>query len=419
MIVRVTAGRAIARRRAAALILAVLAAISVSGPFGAQRVSGAQMPDAKQMSGVPLPVGDLPVGTVTVRVVRGSIANVLPGQTVELSGGSSPLSARTNESGRAEFPGLEPGARVKAAVVVDGERIESQEFTVPPTGGVRIALVATDPAIERKADQNRALASGPVQPGLVALGSGTRFVFEMGDEALNAFAILEVVNTAGAPVQPPAPLVFALPDAAQGAAALQGSSPQGVVSGKRLTINGPFAPGSTFVQVGYVLPVTSSTITVEQKFPVALSQVSVLAQKGPGVQLESPQIAEHRDMPLQGETFIVAKGPALQAGDTLSLRFSGLPHQPLWPRNVALGLAALILAGGAWGTARAGRTSPELTERRRRLEAKRDRLFAELTDIEQQHRDRGIDPDHYATKRRELIEALERVYAEMDEEAAV
>src|SRR6185369_6987136 len=91
----------------------------------ADRSAAAQMPDPRQMSGVPLPVADLPTGTVTVRVVRGAMTNVIPGQLVELSGGPSPLSAKTNDSGRAEFSGLQPGTRVKAATTVNGERIES------------------------------------------------------------------------------------------------------------------------------------------------------------------------------------------------------------------------------------------------------------------------------------------------------
>src|SRR4029077_20315686 len=47
-----------------------------------------QMPDPKQMSGIPRPVGDLPDGSITVLVVRGSVTNGLPGQTVELRVGS-------------------------------------------------------------------------------------------------------------------------------------------------------------------------------------------------------------------------------------------------------------------------------------------------------------------------------------------
>ena len=44
-------------------------------------------------------------------------------------------------------------------------------------------------------------------------------------------------------------------------------------------------------------------------------------------------------------------------------------------------------------------------ERRKRLDAKRDRLFAELTAIEEQHRDSTIDPERYASRRHELRRA--------------
>src|SRR3954470_13302911 len=115
----------------------------------------AQMPDPRQMSGIPLPVADLPSGTVTVRVVRGVMTNVIAGQVVELTGGASPLSAKTNDAGRAEFSGLQPGARLKAATTVNGERIESQEFAVPPAGGIRLALIATDPQIQQQAQRER------------------------------------------------------------------------------------------------------------------------------------------------------------------------------------------------------------------------------------------------------------------------
>ena len=98
------------------------------------------------MSGVPLPVNDVAPGTVTVRVIRGSLANVVPGQDVELQVGGASRTVKTNDAGRAEFNGLAPGTRVKAMTVVDGERLESQEFDVPATGGIRLMLVAAAPA---------------------------------------------------------------------------------------------------------------------------------------------------------------------------------------------------------------------------------------------------------------------------------
>ena len=383
-----------------------------------QSVAGAQMPDARQMSGVPLPVADLPAGTVTVRVVRGAITNVIAGQLVELTGGPSTLSAKTNDAGRAEFTGLIPGTKVRATATVNGERLESQEFTVPATGGTRVALVATDAEMQKRVEQERQQAESTAQSGTVVLGDRSRFVFEMGDEALNSFALLEIVNAAQTPVKTSQPVIFDLPSGAVGAGLLEGSTPQASVSGKRIIVNGPFVPGTTVVQFGYSVPITGGSLTIEQPLPVGLRQVSVMAQKVGDLQLESPQMAEHRDMPLQGETFIVGKGPAVAAGQTIAFNFTGLPHQPVWPRNVALALAAGILVAGVWASRRRSPSRQADDERRKRLDMRRDRLFAELAMIEQQHREQTIDPERYAARRRELVSALERVYAQLDDEAA-
>jgi hypothetical protein len=377
----------------------------------------AQMPDVRQMSGIPLPVADLPAGTVTVRVVRGTITDVVAGQVVDLTGGAAPLSAKTNESGRAEFSGLQPGTRVKASTTVDGERIESQEFTIPTSGGIRIALAAISAQTPPSA-RNGSQAAGPAQAGTVALSDRSRFVFEIGDEALNSFALLEIVNAAAVPVATSQPVVFNLPSNALHPGLLEGSTPQASLSGNRIIVNGPFAPGTTVVQFGYSLPISGGSLTIEQELPVALGQVSVMAQKVGDLQLQSPQIAEHRDMPLQGETFIVGKGPALPAGQVIQFTFSGLPHHAVWPRNLALTLAGLILAAGVWGARRRASPGHAEQERRKRLDAKRGRLLDELTSIEEQHRTNTIDQARYASRRRELLASLERVYAQLDDEAA-
>jgi hypothetical protein len=393
---------------AARLVLGALVAMA-PGVASAQMPGG--MPDAKQMSGLPLPVADLPTGTVTVRVVRGTMTNLIPNQEVELSGGPSVMKATTNDAGRAEFAGLAPGTRVKAVAVVNGERLESQEFPVPSNGGIRVALVATDAAAQK-------MAQAAAQPGTVVFGPQSRFIFEVGDEALNVFMLLDVVNSAKTPVQPPRPLIVQLPAEALGPGVMQGSAPNAVLTGKQLTINGPFAPGSTLVQAGFALAMDGASLKWEQRFPVALEQLSIMAQKVGDMQLQSPQIAEHRDMPVQGEMFIVAKGRGIAAGQPLSLTFSGLPHHAAWPRNLALVLAISILGAGAWASTRSLKPAAEEQAHRKRLDARRERLFAELTAIEQQHRDHTIDPERYAVRRKELVAALERVYAELDGEAA-
>src|SRR5262245_8051134 len=100
------------------------------------------MPDLRLVSGVPLPATDLPAGTVSVRVVRGSFANNLPNISVDFIVDGTKKTLKTDDSGRAEVKGLAPGARVKAVAVVNGERLETQEITIGQSG-IRFVLSAT------------------------------------------------------------------------------------------------------------------------------------------------------------------------------------------------------------------------------------------------------------------------------------
>lgn len=383
-------------------------------PFAAQ---GAQMPDPKQMSGVPLPLADMEIGTVTVRVIRGTLANILPGQTVELTGAGPAKTAKTDEAGRATFSNLAPGSRVKAVVTVDGERVESQEFAVPATGGTRLMLVATDAALAQKAADDRKLGQGPAVPGLVILGDQSRFVLEVGDDALNVFNLMQIVNTAKVPVQTDGPIVFQLPAGAAGVGMLEGSAPSAVAAGGKVTVTGPFAPGNTPVQFAYSIPLGSAEITVAQQLPAQMPQVAVVAQKIGSMRLTSPQLTGQREMSANGETFVVAQGGALRAGDTLTVTLSGLPHRPTWPMYLSLTLAAMILAIGTWSAVR-GTTAPDEDARRRQLHADRDTLFSELASLEAQRRKGAIEGPAYASRREQIVTALEDLYAGIEHEVA-
>lgn len=402
-------------RRCAALALA-LGLLGVPLVAAAQPPAGAQMPDPKQMSGVPLPTAEVPVGTVTVRVVRGSLSNLVVGQRVDLTGGAT-ASASTNDAGRAEFSGLKPGVRVRAVAVVDGERVESQEFTLPSQGGVRLMLVATDPATAQRAEEDRRLAAAPARKGIVVLGSETRFIVELGDEGLTVFTVCQILNTARTPVEPAVPIVFQLPAVAERPSLLEGSSPLAALAGDRVNVSGPFPPGMTLVQFAYTVPYASGSVTITQRLPAALAQLSVVVQKAGDMRLSSPQVTQQRDMQAEGQTYILGQGPPLAAGREVALAISGLPHVPQWPRNAAIALALLVLAAGAYGSLR-GSGPAGGADMRQRLEAERDRLFAELTGLEAAHRQGTVDPQRYAVRRRDLIAALERVYAALDETVA-
>ncbi len=377
----------------------------------------AQMPDVKQMSGMPLPVSDAAPGTVTVRVVRGALTDVVADQPVDLIGGAAPITVKTNEAGRAEFNGVAPGSRVRAVTVVDGERLESQEFDVPRSGGIRLLLVATDANAPKPSPEDQKRAQAPPQPGTVVLGGESRFVIEPGEDGLNVFNLLHILNGLKTPVQT-LPLVFELPGAAERVSVLEGSSPQAVAAGKTVTVSGPFAPGQTVVQFAYTLPLRRREMTVEQTLPAPLTQLTVLMQRVGEMHITSEQFASHRDMSSEGQAYILGQGPALKAGDTITLSLTGLPAAPVWPRNLALALATMILGTGAWLAAKPRHTGADTGGRTRQLQSRRDRLFEQLTELERQHAAGAIDEERYTAQRRELVRALERIYADLDAPAA-
>ena len=101
---------------------------------------------------------------------------------------------------------------------------------------------------------------------------------------------------------------------------------------------GPFAPGTTPLQVAFELPYSGDTARVEQRIPAALPQVIIIVAQLGGLDVQSAQIAQKREVSDQGERIIAATGPALAAGQTLTFDVSGLPHHPVWPRYLALTL---------------------------------------------------------------------------------
>jgi hypothetical protein len=327
---------------AAMLLLALL----VPAFVGAQAL---QMPDPKQMSGVPLPSGDLPAGTVAVRLVKGGPGNNLPGQTVELIVGGRARSGKTDENGRAQFSSIAPGAQVKARAVVAGESLESQTFAMPSSGGIRLMLVATDSEAAQRSEESAKLAAGPPQPGMVVIGSDSRFVIEQAEDALTVYYLLTLRNSARTPVMPQAPLVFDLPTGAAGATILEGSTPNARVAGARVTVTGPFPPGATTVQVAFNLPHDGGSITFAQSLPATLEQVLVIAEKSAELRLTSAQASNQRETAADGRTYIVASGPAIGTGGALQLTIDGLPGHTKWPRYLALALAGAVLVAGAWG----------------------------------------------------------------------
>jgi len=388
-------------------LLACLAGwLLLASPLPAQ-----QMPDPKQMAGIPRPVTDLPNGAVSVRLVRGDLSKNITNHPVQLRVGSGVQMVRTDDMGRAEFRNLTAGARVKATADVDGEHLESQEFPAPSQGGIRLLLVATDTSQGAKTEPD-----APAITGAVVIGSRSRILVEPGEETVQIYYVLDVVNNAPTPVNPATPFAFDMPRGATGTTVLPGSSPLVKVDGPRVQVQGPFPPGSTLVQVACELPAASGSVDIRQLFPAAVEQFAVLVKKVGAVTLTSPQIAGQQEVAAQGELFIAATGGAVAAGQPLVLSLANLPHHSQTPRMVALALAAALVLVGAWTVARAPASLAADNAGRKRLIARREKLFGELVRLEHDRPNGRANEQRYSARREELLAALEHVYSTLDDE---
>ena len=387
---------------------AALAALSI--PSGAAAQDAQKMPDPSVIHGRGFPVPELRDGTVTVRVVREGIGNDAPGQQVRVTVGGTTKTATTDQEGRAEFTGL-PGGEGRAEATVDGEKLESQPFVVPTTGGLRIILVAgLARAAERKKQEEAAALAAPATKGIVTLGGDSRIVLEFNNDSLFAFYLLEIVNTARTRVDIGGPLRIELPDEASGVRIGEGSTKAAEVDGTLVTVNGPFAPGTTFLRLEFSLRFTNPTQTFVQPFPIAMQRAIVGVEKVGNLGLASPQFASVAELPTENGVYLLGQGAALQPGTPLTFTLSNLPVHSRTGLYVSLTLALIIAGVGGW---LAMHPAASAGVDRKALVKRRDTLLAELAQLEAKRRD-GTIPERSERRRLRIISELEQIYAELD-----
>jgi hypothetical protein len=388
-------------------LLAGLAAPARAQMGGMGGTGGTGMPDARAMSGIPRPSETVPTGSVSVRLVRGQLSNLITDAPVLFDVDGKRQTVKTDATGHAVVSGLAAGATVQAQATVDGERLESQPFQVPAQGGIVLMLVATDKTAAQQ------MARDAV-PGTVVLGGQSRVVVQFDDEVLQAFYLFDIVNQGAAPVKVAAPLVFEMPAGAQNTSVIEGSSPTASAKGPRVTVTGPFPPGSTSVQIGFQLP-PGERAPVRLALPVDYAQPTVIVEKVGAMGLASAQLPTVREANDGAKRFVMGMGPALKAGQSFEFEVTGVPHHPTWPRNVALALAVVLLGTGIWASLRKGRGEGE-DAARHALERRREAIFSELLRIDRQgtQDDRGA-PER-ESRRTALVAELGKIYGELDSE---
>ena len=385
------------------IVSVLLVCVAASGVFA--------QPDPREMSGIPRPDPNLQDGSITVRVIRGSFANNVVGHPVELRAGDAVSTADTDAEGRATFASLSPGSRVTVATVLDGETLESQPFATPGRGGVAVMLVGAAGGLGGDP------VTTPARPGRVSFGQDSRVLIELGEENIEVYYLLDVLNIADAPIEPQTAFEIELPPGAQAGTVLQGSSPRTIVDGSVAWVSGAFAPGVTPVRVAYILPYSSGSLVLTQTFPADFDQLLVFVEKWGTIDVASSLLDRRGEMTAGdtgGSPLLWAAGRRVPAGEPVVLELSGLPHHNGVPRIIALSLSGLIVAVSFWGSVGVGGYDGD-ARRFDGLQARRETLFGDLVKTERQHRQGKIGATRYGTRRAELIGELERVLRDLDD----
>jgi hypothetical protein len=218
-------------------------------------------------------------------------------------------------------------------------------------------------------------------------------------------------------VNTPSLFTFDMPTGVVGVSLFKGSSPLAAFTGTHVRVQGPFPPGTTSLQVAGRLPVAGGSLDIVQAFPAAWDQPIFVVKKFGDTKVSSPQIERQQDVPDDGG-YTVAAGRSLPAGQVLTLTLSGMPHHSSLPRQIALTLAVCVALTGIWASRRQ-REAPGQKDERKRLIARREKLFQDLVRLEQDQRNGRGDRSRYASRREELMAGLERVYGALDTEDPV
>jgi hypothetical protein len=252
--------------------------------------------------------------------------------------------------------------------------------------------------------------------GDVVLGSQSRIVVEPVEDAVQVFYLLDISNTARAPVNPSTPFTFDMPKGAIGTTIMEGSSPLASVTGTRVTVVSPIPAGHTFVQVACELPAASGALTITQAFPAAIEQLTVVVKRVGDTTMSSAMMTGQRELAADGEMYIAASGGTVAPGQLITFAVAGFPHHSATPRTVALALAAVIICIGVWGAGYTEDDPAGCAAEHKRLVARRDKLFNDLVRLENDHRSGRGDPRRYDTRREDIVAALEQVYGALDDD---
>lgn len=346
----------------------------------------------------------IPVGTISVHVADAT-GKPMPDTDVTLGilynsvakGESRKRVAKsTDATGRAVFPSLETGTGVayRAMVTKDGATFAVPPFQLPAKRGMR-ALLHVYPV------------TSDVKEAVVA--TQAILYAEVKDDRVQiqeAFRIYNLGRTAWVPKD----YVVPLPPGFTAFATQQGMTDVGIdaVPGQGVKLRGTIGPGQHVLEFRWQLPYSGQAdVSFDVGMPANVAAARVIAPASKGMTLEVPGFPlPQSTSDGMGQRALVTEKQMLREGPALSsvtVSIKGLPT--VGPGRV---VATLLAVGGIILGIVSATNRPKRTIKR----AQREKLLADLADLERARERGDVGPKTYVRARREILDDIARTLAD-------
>ena len=340
---------------------------------------------------------ELPEGTIAVGVIDRAGAPV-PKQAVRLglmeqSGGRDSKACVTDDRGRCSFDGLPTDAKhsYRVNVPFEGARYSSTPFRLDAEKGQRVTVT-------------RLPVTRDNQRVLQVLGR-TMVEFREGRARVSQDARLTNLGESTY-VFPDGGMRIPLPEGFKAFDALAVMTDQRVsATDDGLEISGSIAPGRADLRWAYDIPLSGTSLSIEQSVPFATMEYQVVSDYIDGMTLEVEGFEVARVHEGGDRRFLVAgvmRRPGDAPIDPLRIHIRGIPGSGLLPYMAAF-VAAIFLLIGIWLLFRPSDQSAALLKVR---EDRRAELLDEIASLEGQRKAKSIGPSFYEHRRRELTDEL-------------
>jgi len=339
----------------------------------------------------------LPKGTIVVEVIDPTGAPV-PKQAVRLgvmeqSGGRDNKACVTDEKGSCSFDGLLTDAKhsYRANVPYDGANYSHMPFRLDAEKGQRVRVVR----LPTTTDNRRVFQ---------VLG---RTMVEFRDGRARVSQDARLTNLGESTyVFPDGGMRIPLPEGFKAFDALTVMTDQRVsATDDGLEISGSIPPGRADLRWAYDIPVSGSSLSIQQSVPLATMEYQVVSDYIDGMTLEVEGFQVARVHEGGDRRFLVAsvmRSPGDPPIDPLRIHIRGIPGDGTLP-YFAAAFAAFFIFLGIWLLLRPTDQTGVLTKVR---EDRRVELLEEIAALEGQRKAEEIGPSFYEHRRRELTDEL-------------